>query len=161
MALCLVLATAAPHHGDNDVGPPSKLPPFFLLSFPVVFLYPFAFAIPFAFHFLFFICSRSNPPYVCIPRSYPSLKVMSRVNQELVTHHHHHHYHHYHPDLVAALVALAAALEKLAAALEKLAAAMEEAAAAKISGVQWGWVGIATAATVLAALPHGQRLVRR
>lgn len=60
---------------------------------------------------------------------------MSRVNQELVTHHHHHHYD---PDLMAALVALAAALEKLAAALEKLAAAM-----------------------VLAALPHGQRLVRR
>lgn len=76
---------------------------------------------------------------------------MSRVNQELVTHHHHHHYD---PDLVAALVALAAALEKLAAA-------MEEAAAAKMSGVQWGWVSIATAAMVLAALPHGQRLVRR
>lgn len=77
---------------------------------------------------------------------------MSRVNQELVTHHHHHHYD---PDLMAALVALAAALEKLAAAME------EAAAAAKISGVQWGWVGIATAAMVLAALPHGQRLVRQ
>lgn len=111
MALCLVLAVL--HHGDKDVAPPSKLSPLFLLPFPPFFYclfllsFPTCLRLPFPLPFTFFFCSRSNP-YVYISCSYPSLEVMSRVNQELVGHHHHHH-----PDVAAAVDKLAVAVGSL------------------------------------------------